>query len=156
MSSFCLLIVAYKSLTAISPLGIDGVNDNNDPTQEEMSAKPAAAAAATAAKGKIAAGKKTTGETEVDYLPPACKVPKLYGFGTEHVFAVSYDTERATDYCLVSFYLSGVMPEDGFSASLSPDGYTISMSCPVDAFLFSMEHLCSIMGMKYSDSHVQV
>ena len=84
------------------------------------------------------------------------KYDRLYGFGTEDIFAVSYDTQGTTDYCLVSFYLSGVMPEDGFSVSLSSDGYTISMSHPVDAFLFSMEHLCSIMGMKYSDSHVQV
>ena len=39
---------------------------------------------------------------------------------------------------------------------LSDDGYTIRWSRPVDAFLFSMEHLCSIMGRAYSDSHVRV
>ena len=119
-----------------------------------MSAKPAAAAAAS--KSKVAAAKKTTGESEVEFLIPARKVPKLYGFSTEDVFAVSYDTERATDYCLISFYLSGVMPEDGFSASLSPDGYTISWSRPADAFLFSMEHLKKRMGGAYSENHIRV
>ena len=81
---------------------------------------------------------------------------KLYGFGTEDVFAVSYNTQGMTDYCLISFYLSGIMPEDGFNASLSPDGYTISWSCPVDAFLFSMKHLRKIMGEQYSENHIQV
>ena len=85
------MIVVYISLTAILPLGIDGVNDN-DRANEEMSAKPAAAAA-TASKSKAAAAKKTTGEPEVEFLVPARKVPKLYGFGTEDVFAVSYDTK---------------------------------------------------------------
>ena len=154
MSSFCLLIVDYISLTVILPLGIDGVN-NNDEANEEMSAKPAAAAA-TASKSKAATAKKTTGESEVDFLPPARKVPKLYGFGTEDVFAVSYDTEGTTDYCLVSFYLSGVMPEDGFSASLLPDGHIISWSRPADVFLFSMEHLKKRMGGAYSENHIRV
>ena len=39
---------------------------------------------------------------------------------------------------------------------LSDDGYTIRWSRPVDAFLFSMEHLRSIMGRAYLDSHVRV
>ncbi len=34
---------------------------------------------------------------------------------------------------------------------------TIRWVCPIDGFLFTiMEHLCSIIGVKYSDSHVQV
>ena len=159
-------------LTTLFPFAIasivgnrDGVADDRDdneandpqaedPTQEQMSAKPAAAT--VAAKSKSTAGKKTTGESEADYLPAARKVPKLYGFGTEDVFAVSYDTQGTTDYCHISFYLSGVMPEDGFSTSLSLDGYTISMSHPVDAFLFSMEHLKKIMGEQYSENHIRV
>ena len=82
---------------------------------------------------------------------------KLYGFGTDNKYAVSLDTEGMTDYCLVSFFVSGVLPATGgYVATLSDDGYTIRWSRPVDAFLFSMEHLRSIMGRKYSDSHVRV
>jgi len=109
---------------------------------------------------KKAATAKTTGETEVDYRlsASACRpVSKLYGFGTNDKYAVSFDTEGTTDFCLVSFFVSGVLPETGgFVATLSDDGYTIRWSRPVDGFLFSMEHLKSVMGADYSDTHVRV
>jgi hypothetical protein len=99
---------------------------------------------------------KMTGEDEAD-LVVSCPVSKLYGFGTNDKYAISFDMEGTTDYCLVSFFVSGLLPAmGGYAATLSNDGYTIRWSRPVDGFLFSMEHLCSIMGMKYSDSHVQV
>ena len=152
------------SLTAILPFAIasaiiGNADDGNAPqaeAEEEMSAKPAAAAA-TAAKSKSATGKKTTGETEANYPPPPARnVSKLYGFGTEDVYAVSYDTQGTTDYCLVSFYIPGAISQDGFNASLSSDGYTISWCRPADAFLFSMEHLEKIMGKQYSENHIRV
>jgi hypothetical protein len=67
---------------------------------------------------------------------------------------VSFDSEEMTVYCVVSLYLTGIVPEGGFNVSLSLDGFTISWSRPVDAFLFSMQHLKKIMGEKYSDTHI--
>ena len=84
-------------------------------------------------------------------------VSKLYGFDTNDKYTVSFDTEGTTDYCLVSFFVNGVLPATGgYAVTLSDDGYTIRWSRPVDAFLFSMEHLRSIMGRAYSDSHIRV
>ncbi len=123
-----------------------------------MSTKPAAKAAATAAAATKykAACKPKTDETEGDFLPSSRTLSKLYGFGTEDVYAVLFDSEGTTDYCVVSLYLTGIVPEGGFNASLSSDGFTISWSRPVDAFLFSMQHLKKIMGEKYSDTHIRV
>ncbi len=56
----------------------------------------------------------------------------------------------------MSLYLTGIVPEGGFNASLSSDGFTISWSRPVNAFLFSQHHLKKIMGEKYSDTHIRV
>ena len=89
----------------------DDIDDNdktNVPTQE-MSAKPAAkAAAATAAatKCKAATSKPMTGKTEGDFLLLTRTVSKLYGFGTKDVYAVLFDSEGTTDYCVVSLYLT--------------------------------------------------
>ena len=84
-------------------------------------------------------------------------VLKLYGFGTDDKYTVSFDMEGTMDYCLVSLYINDMLPErGGFVVTLSEDGYTIRWSHPVDGFLFTMEHLRSIMGAKYSDSHIRV
>jgi hypothetical protein len=115
--------------------------------------------AATAATKKAAAA-NTTGETEADYrsTASACRlVSKLYGFGTNNKYAVSFDTEGTTDFCLVSFFVCGVLPKTGgYVLTLSDDVHTIRCSRPVDGFLFSMEHLKSVMGADYSDTHIQV
>ena len=121
-----------------------------------MSSKATMKKGAAANIKKPSVGLKTTGEDEADLLVSR-PVSKLYGFGTNDKYAVSFDTEGTTDYCLVSFFVSGVLPATGgYVATLSDDGYTIRWSRPVDAFLFSMEHLRSIMGRKYSDTHVRV
>lgn len=121
-----------------------------------MSTKTAVRAAA--ASTKIAAAAKMTGETGADNrsTASACRpVSKLYGFGTNDKYAVSFDTEGTTDFCLVSFFVCGVLPETGgYVATLSDDGHTIRWSRPVDGFLYSMEHLKSVMGADYSDTHV--
>ena len=53
--------------------------------------------------------------------------------------------------------MSGVLPETGgYVTTLSDDSHTIRWSRPVDGFLFSMEHLKSVMGAVYSDTHVRV
>jgi hypothetical protein len=57
----------------------------------------------------------------------------------------------------VSFFVCSVLPEmGGYVATLSDDGHTIRWSRPVIGFLFSMEHLKSVMGADYSDTHVRV
>lgn len=123
-----------------------------------MNTKIATKAGAVATKK--AAASKTTGETEADYrsTASACRpVSKLYGFGTNDKYAVSFDTEGTTDFCLVSFFVCGVLPETGgYVVTLSDDGHTIKWSRPVDGFLYSMEHLKSVMGADYSDTHVRV
>ena len=82
---------------------------------------------------------------------------KLYGFGTSDKYAVSFDTEGTTDFCLVSFFVCGVLPETGgYVVTLSNDGHTIRWSHPVDGFLYSMEHLKSVMQADCSDTHVRV
>ena len=122
-------------------------NDDNDKTNippqedltQEMSAKPTAkvsVAAAAATKCKAAAGKPKTGETKGDFLPSSHMVSKLYGFGTEDVYAMSFDSEGTTDYCVMSLYLTGIVPEGGFNTSLLLDGFMILWSRPVDAFYF--------------------
>ncbi len=137
---------------------VDDKDEMNVPLQE-MSAKPAAkafAAATAATKCKAAAGKPMTGETEGNFLPSTRTVSKLHGFGTKDVYAVLFDSEGTTDYCIVSLYLTGIVPEGGSNALLSLDGFMILWSRPVDAFLFSQQHLKKIMGEKYSDTHIQV
>jgi hypothetical protein len=70
-----------------------------------------------------------------------------------------FDTDGTTDFCfcLVSFFVCGVLPETGgYVPTLSNDGHTIRWCGPVDGFQFSMEHLKSIMGVDYSDTHVRV
>jgi hypothetical protein len=69
---------------------------------------------------------------------------------------VSFDSEGMTDYCVVSLYLTGIVPEGGFNVLLLLDGFTNLWSCPVDAFLYSMQHLKKIMAEKYSDTHIRV
>jgi hypothetical protein len=99
---------------------------------------------------------KTTSEDEAD-LVVSCPVLKLYGFGTDDKYAMSFNTEGTMDYCLVSFFVSGILPAMGrYATMLSDDGYTIRWNRPINGFLFSMEHHCSIMRRKYSDSHVRV
>jgi hypothetical protein len=121
-----------------------------------MSTKTTMKKGAAATTKKPTGGMKTTGEDEADLIDSR-PVSKRYGFGTNDKYAVSFDTEGTTDYCLLSFFVSGVLPATGgYVATMSDDGYTIRWSRPVDSFLLSMEHLCSIMGRKYSDSHVRV
>ena len=137
---------------------VDNPLDEDPPPSPIMNTKTATKAAAAGTKKAAAA--KMTYETEADYrsTASACRpVSKLYGFGTNDKYAVSFDTEGTTDFCLVSFFVSGVLPETGgYVATLSDDGYTIRWSRPVDGFLFSMEHLKSVMGADYSDTHVRV
>ena len=108
---------------------------------------------------KKAAAAKTTGESIANYrsTASACRpVSKLYGFGTNDKYAMSFDTEGTTDFCLVCFFVYGVLPKTGGIAMLSNDGHTIRWSHPIDGFLFLMEHLKSVMGADYSDGHVRV
>jgi hypothetical protein len=123
-----------------------------------MSTKTATKVAAAATKKAAAA--KTTGETEADYrsTASACHpVSKLYGCGINNKYAVLIDSEGTTDFCLVWFFVCGVLPETGgYVVTLLDDGHTIRWSRPVDGFLFSMEHLKSVMGEDYSDTHVRV
>jgi len=53
----------------------------------------------TANTTKPLVGLKTTGEDEAD-LVFSRPVSKLYGFDTDDKYAVSFDTEGTTDYCL--------------------------------------------------------
>jgi hypothetical protein len=121
-----------------------------------MSTKTATKAAAAATK-KVATA-KTTGETDADCrsTASACRPEsKLYGFITNDKYAVSIDTEGTTDFCLVSFFVCGVLPEmGGHVATLLDDGHTIRCSRPINGFLFLMEHLRSVMGADYSDTQV--
>ncbi len=143
---------------------VDNNNDERNNHQEDdddindaatMSKTTAKKGAAVYTK-KPTMGMKTPGEDEADLIVSR-PVSKLYGFNTDDKYAVSFDTEGTTDYCLVSFFISGVLPATGgYVATLSENGYTIRWSRPVDSFLLSMEHLRSIMGRKYSDSHVRV
>ncbi len=143
---------------------VDYNNDNNNNHQGNqnhhqgnaptMSNKTTTKKGAAANTTKPLVGLRTTGEDEAD-LVFSRPVSKLYGFDTDDKYAVSFDTEGTTNYCLVSFFVNGVLPaRGGYATTLSDDGYTIRWSRPVDAFLFLMEHLCSIMGRAYSDSHV--
>ncbi len=100
--------------------------------------------------------RRDRGRLSVDGLILPSGVEAL-GFGTHDKYAVLFDTEGTTDFCLVSFFLCGVLPEmGGYVATLSDNGHTIRWSRPVDGFLFSMEHLKSVMRADYSDTHVQV
>ncbi len=140
----------------IVPFAGDDDNDVDDPQDDD----PPPATKAAAAGPKKAAAAKTTGETEADNrsTASACRpVSKLYGFGTSDKYAVSFDTEGTTDFCLVSFFVCGVLPETGgYVVTLSNDGHTIRWSHPVDGFLYSMEHLKSVMQADCSDTHVRV
>ncbi len=132
--------------------GNDNDHQGNAPTMSKTTAKKGA----TANTKNPPMGMKTTSEDET-YLVFSRPVSKLYGFGTNDKYALSFDTEGTTDYCLLSFFVNGVLPATGgYVTTLSNDGYTIRWSRPINAFLFLMEHLCSIMGRAYSDYHIQV
>ena len=89
-----------------------------------MSTKTTTKAAAAGTKKATTA--KTTGKTEADYrsTASACRpVSKLYGFGTNDKYAVLFEMEGTMDFCLVSFFVCGVLPEmGGYIATLSDDG----------------------------------
>jgi hypothetical protein len=109
------------------------------------------AAAAAAAAAKKTTTVKTTSKTVANYLSTVASVrpvSKSYGLGTNNKFAVSYDTKGTTNFVLVSF--------GGYLAMLSGNGFTLRWSRPINSFLFSMEHLCSIIGSKYLESNIQV
>jgi hypothetical protein len=116
--------------------------------------------AAAAAVTKKTATAKTTGKTEADYLLTVAAVRpvlKSYCLGTNNKFAVSYDTEGTTDFILLSSYVNSVLPEKGgYLTKLSEDGFTLRWSRPINLFLFSIEHLCSIMESKYSELNIRV
>jgi hypothetical protein len=58
---------------------------------------------------------------------------------------------------LCPFFVCGVLPETGgYVVTLLDNSHTIRWSRPVDSFLFSMEHLKSVMGADYLDTHVRV
>ncbi len=103
---------------------------------------------------------KTTGKTEADYrltTPSGHLVSKIYGLGTINKFAMSFNTKGLTDFALDQFYVNGMLTKKGgYLTTLLEDGHTIRWSRPVDSFLFTMEHLCFIMGSKYLDSIVRV
>ncbi len=110
------------------------------------------AAAAVAATMKTITT-KTPGKTEVNYRLTTRSVrlvSKSYGLGTDNMFAVSFDTEGSKNFVPVRFSKDGALPEkDRYLAMLLEDEHTISWSRPIDLLL---EHLCSIMLSKYSES----
>jgi hypothetical protein len=122
-------------------------------------AKTAAIAAAAAAATKTATA-YTTGKNEDNYLLMTLSIRpvlKSYGLGTNDKFAVSFDTKGMTNFVFISFYVNCVLPKKGgYLVMLLEDSHTLRWSCPVDLFLFTMEHLCSIMESKYSESNIQV
>jgi hypothetical protein len=76
-------------------------------------------------------------------------VSKIYGLRTNNKFAMSFNTKGSTNFFLVQFYVNSTLPKKGrYLALLLQDSHTIRWSCPVDLFLFTIEHLCSIMGSK--------
>jgi hypothetical protein len=169
-----MLIVNYQDIClttfpAAPPLPDSDGNDYNNqedddhednPQEASLMSKAATKTAAAATTAKKTATAKMAGKTEANYLsiaPSVHQVLKSYGLGTNNKFAVSYDTKGTTDFVLFSFYVNGALPKKGrYLATLLEDGYTLSWSSPIDSFLFMMEHLCSIMGSKYSESNVQV
>lgn len=116
-----------------------------------------AAAKPTGANKKPAAA-KTTGLTAADLTPKKKHPSKLFFLGTGDKYSICSDVVGTTEYKIITFLLSGVLPsEGGFLCTLDEDGHTVKWSRPVDAFLFSMGHLRGIMGEEdYSESHVRV
>jgi hypothetical protein len=71
------------------------------PQDNPISTKPATKTASTTSKKATV---KMTGKTGADYwltVSPGCLVSKLYGFGTDNKYAVLFNMEGMTDYCLV-------------------------------------------------------
>jgi hypothetical protein len=169
-----LLIIKANHLTtfpAVPSLPNSDDNDNDDREDDDHEDNPQEAcimskatikmsAAAAAAAAKKTATAKTTDKTKANYclMAPGHSILKSYGLRTKNKFAVSFDTKGSTDFVLMQFYVNSVLPEKGgYLATLLEDGYTIRWSRPVDLFLFTMEHICSIMGSKYYlESNVQV
>ena len=116
-----------------------------------------AAVKPTGANKKPAAA-KTTGLSAADLTPKKKHPSKLFFLGTGDKYSICSDVVGTTEYKIITFLLSGVLPsEGGFLCTLDEDGHTVKWSRPVDAFLFSMGHLRGIMGEEdYSESHVRV
>ncbi len=116
-------------------------------------------AAATAATMKTATT-KTTGETMSNYhltTPSVRLVLKRYGLSTNNKFAMSFDTKGSTNIVLIQFSVNSVLPEKGgYLAMMLEDGHAIRWSRPINSFLFTIEHLCSILGRKNLESNVRV
>ena len=105
---------------------------------------------------KAAAGSKTTGETESDYLPtaPVRVVLKTCGLLMYDKYAILEYSKGSSDFYKIEFYVNGVLPKvGGYLLTLSEDGYTLKWSRPIEELLFTMGHLKSIMGENYSPSH---
>ena len=123
---------------------------------------PAAAMSAAAAKSagaaKKQAGGKTTGLTAADLTTKKKQVSKLFFLGTADKYTICTDVVGTTEFKIITFALSGVLPsEGGFLCTLDEDGHTVKWSRPIDAFLFTMEHLRGVMGEgDFSESHVRV
>ena len=116
-----------------------------------------AAAAKPAGAAKKPAGGKTTGLTAADVTPTRKSPSKLYYLGPGDKFSICSDMVGTTEFKIITFCLNGVLPsEGGFQCTLDDDGHTVKWSRPVDAFLFTMNHLRGIMGGAYSESNVRV
>jgi hypothetical protein len=130
-------MVSRNALALVAAPAASGRRGN----RPSISTKTATKAAA--AETKKAATTKTTNATKADYRLLAsarCPVSKLYGISTNDKYTVSLDTKGTMDFCLVSFFVCGVLPETrGYVATLSDDGHTIKWSRPADGFLFLME-----------------
>jgi hypothetical protein len=168
------LIVNYWAITkfAAAPPPPDSDDDNNDGDHEDndhadnpqeacIMSKATTKTSAAAAAAKKTATAKMTGKTEADYClmaPSVHLVLKCYGLGTDDKFAVSFDTKGLTNFVLVQFYMNDALPEKGRClTTLLDDSHTIKWSRPIDLFIFTMEHLCSIsMGSKYLELNIQV
>lgn len=116
-----------------------------------------AKAAKPAGATKKPPGGKTTGLLAADVTPTRKGPSKLYYLGPGDKYSICSDVVGTTEYKIITFCLNGVLPsEGGFQCTLDDDGHTVKWSRPVDAFLFTMEHLRGIMGGAYSESNVRV
>jgi hypothetical protein len=114
---------------------------------------PKSKAPTAAAKRK--AGPKTTGEVEgVDYVTPSPKlVYHSYNVNMSDGWCCVKYLEGEFDYYFIEFHINGVLADGCYKILLAEDGLSVKFKRAINKLCFAKDHLKSIMGDKYSDSH---
>ena len=161
------LLLPYFVISPIIPclFSLQG-NESEDIVEEaeestsEDNMMPATKKAAKAAPKKKA-GPKTTGDVEGDdfvaNVSPQPIDDRSYNINMADGWIRVQYSEGLVDYIMIEFHVNGILPEGGWRIVFNEDENKVSFQRAIHKFLFSKEHLSSIMNPgEYSSTHSRV